>query len=312
MSQKRTRKAKATIRITRFRKTRYWAIWEGDELLTVTVYLKGARSILTKIKTMKTTTHKPGLIVPATDRDGAKVRLMVTAKDKTVTYISHSLKGEFAIDDSIEQPLPELLDEGLFTLITSKGEKELAKFFAEKKKAKEKKSPKAKKSKKVEAEDKTEEPIAPWLEEAPQEQLSDEAIEAELWQQVEEDREQAAQREVCEPEEAPALAAEETEPEPTQYGHALESGTTPKKAKAMQVILPGQTEPQDIPADFVMTPGAKLIRIYKGRTIEVLMQDYKQFVWEGKVYPTLTHISWEAAGYQIAGSTFFGIPSKRK
>lgn len=80
----------------------------------------------------------------------------------------------------------------------------------------------------------------------------------------------------------------------------------------MQVILPGTTEPQDIPADFVMTPGAKLIRIYKGRTIEVLMQDHKQFVWEGKVYPTLTHISWEAAGYQIAGSTFFGIPSKRK
>ncbi len=302
MNQGRASEATANIRITRYRKTRFWAVWENEKLLTVTVYLKGARSILTKIKTMKTT-QKPGLIVPATDRDGAKLRLMVTASDKSVTYISRSLKGEFVVDDSIEQSLPELLDESIFFLTTAKGEQQMSKFFADKKKAKRKKSakPKTKKAKRIES--KPTEQVPPWLEDEPEAAVAEQ--EAAIWQEVEAEREQEAQEAIITPEEESIPTEAETE-RPTV------PATIAQPTKAKQVILPGESEPQDIPADFVMTPGTRLIRQYKGRSIEVLMQDYKKFLWEGKVYPTLTHISWEAAGYQIAGSTFFGIPAKRK
>ena len=29
-------------------------------------------------------------------------------------------------------------------------------------------------------------------------------------------------------------------------------------------------------------------------------------------FPTLTHISWKASGYQIGGNNFFGLPTKRR
>ena len=35
----------SSIKITRYKGTRYWAIWIGDELLAVTVYKKGAIAI---------------------------------------------------------------------------------------------------------------------------------------------------------------------------------------------------------------------------------------------------------------------------
>ena len=43
--------------------------------------------------------------------------------------------------------------------------------------------------------------------------------------------------------------------------------------------------------------------------VDVLECGYK---WNGEVYPTLTHISWKATGYQIGGNTFFGLPVKRR
>ena len=43
--------------------------------------------------------------------------------------------------------------------------------------------------------------------------------------------------------------------------------------------------------------------------VNVLDSGYK---WNGEVYPTLTHISWKAAGYQIGGNNFFGLPTKRR
>jgi hypothetical protein len=35
----------SSIKVTRYKKTRYWAIWLDDELLAVTVYKKGAIAI---------------------------------------------------------------------------------------------------------------------------------------------------------------------------------------------------------------------------------------------------------------------------
>ena len=43
--------------------------------------------------------------------------------------------------------------------------------------------------------------------------------------------------------------------------------------------------------------------------VDVLDSGYK---WNGEVYPTLTHISWKATGYQIGGNNFFGLPVKRR
>ena len=43
--------------------------------------------------------------------------------------------------------------------------------------------------------------------------------------------------------------------------------------------------------------------------VNVLDSGYK---WNGEVYPTLTHISWKATGYQIGGNNFFGLPTKRR
>ena len=33
------------VRVGRYRGTRYWAVWIGDELLAVTVYKKGAEAV---------------------------------------------------------------------------------------------------------------------------------------------------------------------------------------------------------------------------------------------------------------------------
>ena len=57
--------------------------------------------------------------------------------------------------------------------------------------------------------------------------------------------------------------------------------------------------------------GDQLIRIYKSKLIEVDVLD-DGYKWNGEVYPTLTHISWEATGYQIGGNNFFGLPTKRR
>ena len=36
------------------------------------------------------------------------------------------------------------------------------------------------------------------------------------------------------------------------------------------------------------------------------------YLRKSEVYPTLTHISMKATGYQIGGNNFFGLPTKRR
>ena len=38
---------------SRYRSTRYWAVYDGDELLCVTVYLKGALAVIQRITGVK-------------------------------------------------------------------------------------------------------------------------------------------------------------------------------------------------------------------------------------------------------------------
>lgn len=38
------------IHISRYRHTRYWAVWRGAELVAVTVYRKGAESVAAELR----------------------------------------------------------------------------------------------------------------------------------------------------------------------------------------------------------------------------------------------------------------------
>ncbi len=56
------------IHISRYRTTRYWAVWRGAELVAVTVYRKGAQSVaaeLRKIEDYENQTHNHTCLVQA-------------------------------------------------------------------------------------------------------------------------------------------------------------------------------------------------------------------------------------------------------
>ena len=143
---------------------------------------------------------------------------------------------------------------------------------------------------------------------------SDAEIEAALWQEVEEAREAELAEE---------LNAPVTDVEPTAEAPAQESGVDPTKPEAAEVVeiklttynlkKAGQAPVSITPKskDIKLEPGDQLIRIYKGTLIEVDVLD-SGYKWNDEVYPTLTHISWKATGYQIGGNNFFGLPTKRR
>ncbi len=41
------------IHISRYRTTRFWAVWRGAELVAVTVYRKGARSVAAELQKLE-------------------------------------------------------------------------------------------------------------------------------------------------------------------------------------------------------------------------------------------------------------------
>ena len=58
------------IHISRYRTTRYWAVWRGAELIAVTVYRKGAQSVAAELKKTEdyenqTIPHSNTRLVPA-------------------------------------------------------------------------------------------------------------------------------------------------------------------------------------------------------------------------------------------------------
>ena len=114
-----------------------------------------------------------------------------------------------------------------------------------------------------------------------------------------------------------------TDVEPTAEAPAQESGVEPKNPEAAGMVeiklttynlkKAGQAPVSITPEskDLKLEPGDQLIRIYKSKLIEVDVLD-NGYKWNGEVYPTLTHISWKATGYQIGGNNFFGLPAKRR
>ena len=41
------------LHITKYRNTRYWAVWEGHQLLCVTVYKKGAFAVMRRLQHLR-------------------------------------------------------------------------------------------------------------------------------------------------------------------------------------------------------------------------------------------------------------------
>ena len=161
--------------------------------------------------------------------------------------------------------------------------------------------------------------IPPWLmddeESHPQtETPSDTEIEAALWQEVEEARDAEHKVKFNEP---------VTDVELTTEAPAQESIVEPKNPEADEVVeiklttynlkKAGQAPVSITPEskDLKLEPGDQLIRIYKSKLIEVDVLD-NGYKWNSEIYPTLTHISWKATGYQIGGNNFFGLPTKRR
>ena len=354
------------LHITRYNKTRNWAIWANEELLAVTVYRKGAQAVLDYIYTLTqntintmsntkttaaattaTTNNNADFdptIIKAVNGEGKTIRIKFDPLGVSVCY---NLKGKWCAHEIYNQPLPELVAEGVFTIEDEDSQKTYAKYFNAGKKNKRSKAKKSKKQKKnAEPQVQEQEAAIATIEEAPQMEAAEinEEVEAALWQEIEEAREaeqlaevtmEAQDEEAAEAETQQEPAAEEpatnepesneaesnepvTELEPTAEAPAQESAaeaaqpeaTKPAKHKTCNVILNGALEACAIPEDYVPAAGDLLIRNYKGEAVEVFVVAKGQYEWNGEVYPTLTHISWKVAGYQISGNTFFGLPIK--
>ena len=337
------------LHISRYNKTRNWAVWANEELLAVTVYRKGAQAVLdyihniiitnpttqhtTMAKTKSvntaaaTTTNNADFdptIIKAVNGEGKTIRIKFDPLGVSVCY---NLKGKWCAHEIYNQPLPELIAEGVFTIEDEDSQKTYAKYFNAGKKNK---RSKAKKSKKQKKNAEPQEATIATIEEAPQMEAAEinEEVEAALWQEIEEAREAEQLAEVtmeAQDEEAAEAITEEpesnepvTDVEPTAEAPAQESAAeaaqpeeAPSKLSTYNLKKAGQAPMSLTPGsdDIKLEPGDQLIRIYKRRMIEVEVTE-NGYKWNGEVYPTLTHISWKAAGYQISGNTFFGLPSK--
>ena len=341
------------LHISRYNKTRNWAIWANEELLAVTVYRKGAQAVLDYIHTITNpTTNNNNTTMSKTKSVNAAAAATATAdidptiikavngEGKTIRIkfdplgvsVCHNLKGKWHTDEIYNQPLPELIAEGVFTIEDEKSQKAYAKYFNAGKKDKRTKAKRSKGKQKKQAAVVEEAEAA--AEEAVAAAEINEEVEAALWQEIEEAREAEQLAEATmEAQDEDAPAAEEaheaninepesnepvTDVEPTAEAPAQESAaeaaepeaTKPALHKTCNVILNGALEACAIPEGYEVSAGDLLMRNYKGNVVEVFVVAKGQYEWNGEVYPTLTHISWKVAGYQISGNTFFGLPIK--
>ena len=370
------------LSMSRYRSSRNWAVYNGPELLAVTVYRKCAEAIVNLIhnitsntnnidntmsknnKTAKSSKTAKKNTAAATSSAPEPVTVLVTAKHTkkncratlqyTQTRICRATKGAWKQDAYYGRPLSELVENGTFKLANKRAKELFDAFYANV-------DPEAAAAEpdwvdaindfeclKAAAQTEPEAAAAPEATEAPEEAQQDdddlnvveapaEQPEEEYWAELEATREEEREQELAEaaaaiePEderlaefEAALEKAGFSEPEAqeAQEPEAQEAEQPAPEAKAeapakasrpapCRVILPGETEPQPIPADIELKPGTRLVRIFKGVTYEVDVTE-AGFEWNGETYPTLTHISWKITPYKQGGTTFFGIPAKRR
>ena len=70
--------------------------------------------------------------------------------------------------------------------------------------------------------------------------------------------------------------------------------------------------PPAVTASPAPTPGSIFTRVYKGRTLTVLLRDDGRFEFDGDIYGSLTAIAKAVTGSIWNGRLFFGLPPARK
>lgn len=361
------------LSMSRYRNSRNWAVYNGPELLAVTVYRKGAEAIINLIHNITSNTNNIDNTMSKNNKTAKKntaaatssapepVTVLVTAKHTkkncratlqyTQTRICRATKGAWKQDAYYGRPLSELVENGTFKLANKRAKELFDAFYANV-------DPEAAAAEpdwvdaindfeclKAAAQTEPEAAAAPEATEAPEEAQQDdddlnvveapaEQPEEEYWAELEATREEEREQELAEaaaaiepederlaefeaalenagfnePEAQEPEAQEAEQPAPETKAEAPAKASRPAPCR---VILPGETEPQPIPADIELKPGTRLVRIFKGVTYEVDVTE-AGFEWNGETYPTLTHISWKITPYKQGGTTFFGIPAKRR
>ena len=293
---------KTPLSITRYRNTRYWAIWLGGDLLAVTVYRKGAEAILhyinsKKAHTMRSNKYTESPMIGAITREGKRVRVRATAGGTSICYKG---QGKWSADETCTIPLPELLAEGVLKLADQKARTTYEKFCARGRRVRRNAAQRQEAQAKVDT-------SLPWEaskeaeardEEEPLSSAEDEpATSAEA---------QPASPAVVEPltsaEEEPTTLAE-AQPVAGQEEQASRLSTYNLAREGELIRLHPGT------ASVTLKAGDILIRRYKKALVQVIVRAIGAYEWAGEVYPTLTHISWKATGYQISGNSFFGLPA---
>ena len=293
---------KTPLSITRYRNTRYWAIWLGGDLLAVTVYRKGAEAILhyinsKKAHTMRSNKYTESPMIGAITREGKRVRVRATAGGTSICYKG---QGKWSADETCTIPLPELLAEGVLKLADQKARTTYEKFCARGRRVRRNAAQRQEAQAKVDT-------SLPW-------EASEEAEARD-----EEEPLTSAEDEPASPAEVEPLTSAEDEPaspaesEPTTLAEAQPVAGQEEQASRLSTynlaregelirLHPGT-------ASVTLQAGDILIRRYKKALVQVIVHAIGAYEWAGEVYPTLTHISWKATGYQISGNSFFGLPT---
>ena len=285
---------KTPLSITRYRNTRYWAIWLGGDLLAVTVYRKGAEAILhyinsKKAHTMRSNKYTESPMIGAITREGKRVRVRATAGGTSICYKG---QGKWSADETCTIPLPELLAEGVLKLADQKARTTYDKFCARGRRVRRNAAQRQEAQAKVDT-------SLPW-------EASEEAEtrdEEEPLTSAEDEPASPAEAEPATPVEAEPVAPSEAEPVARQEEQAARLSTYNLEREGELIRLhPGM-------ASVTLQAGDILIRRYKKALVQVFVRAIGAYEWAGEVYPTLTHISWKATGYQISGNSFFGLPA---
>ncbi len=71
------------LRITRYHKSRYWALWDGNELVAVVVYKKGATELLRRLAAQPRATAEAAAAAAAQE---AAARQAVSFRQANLTF----------------------------------------------------------------------------------------------------------------------------------------------------------------------------------------------------------------------------------
>lgn len=61
-----------------------------------------------------------------------------------------------------------------------------------------------------------------------------------------------------------------------------------------------------------LTPGTTITRTFRGIDHKILVQDDKTFLYNGKIFTTLSAVAKEITGIKISGPDFFGLNKRKK